>query len=49
MAGDIELKIPKLRKASFFPTVLERRRRIDRALFAVIMAGLHASASLTFS
>ena len=36
-AGDVELKIPKLRVGSFFPAVLERRRRIDRALFAVVM------------
>jgi putative transposase len=36
-AGDVELLIPKLRKGSFFPTVLERRRRIDRALFQVVM------------
>ena len=36
-AGDVELSIPKLRKGSFFPSVLERRRRIDRALFAVVM------------
>ena len=36
-AGDIELKIPKLRRGSFFPSLLERRRRIDRALFAVVM------------
>jgi putative transposase len=36
-AGDIELRIPKLRTGSFFPSVLERRRRIDRALFAVVM------------
>ncbi len=36
-AGDVELAIPKLRKGSFFPVVLERRRRIDRALFAVVM------------
>ena len=36
-AGDVELKIPKLRKGSFFPAVLERRRRIDRALFAVVI------------
>jgi putative transposase len=36
-AGDLELKIPKLREASFFPSLLERRRRIDRALFAVVM------------
>jgi len=36
-AGDVQLQIPKLRKGSFFPSVLERRRRIDRALFAVVM------------
>ncbi len=36
-AGDVELRIPKLRKGSFFPSILERRRRIDRALFAVVM------------
>jgi putative transposase len=36
-AGDIELGIPKLRKGSFFPAILERRRRIDRALYAVVM------------
>jgi len=36
-AGDLDLKIPKLRKGSFFPTVLEPRRRIDQALYAVVM------------
>jgi len=36
-AGDVELKIPKLRQGSFFPSILGRRRRIDRALFAVVM------------
>ena len=36
-AGTVELRIPKLRKGSFFPSILERRRRIDRALFAVVM------------
>ena len=36
-AGDVELAIPKLREGSFFPSLLERRRRIDRALFAVVM------------
>jgi putative transposase len=35
-AGDVELKIPKLRAGSFFPTLLEPRRRIDQALYAVI-------------
>lgn len=36
-AGDVELKLPKLRKGSFFPSLLEPRRRIDRALLAVVM------------
>ena len=36
-AGDVDLRIPKLRQGSFFPSVFERRRRIDRALFAVVM------------
>ena len=36
-AGDVDLKIPKFRKLSFFPSVLERRRRIDQALYAVVM------------
>ncbi len=36
-AGDVELEIPKLRQGSFLPSLLERRRRIDRALYAVVM------------
>jgi transposase-like protein len=36
-AGDLDLKIPKVRTGSFFPSLLERRRRIDRALPAVVM------------
>ena len=36
-AGDIELRIPKLRKGSFFPSILEPRRRIDQALYAVVI------------
>ncbi len=36
-AGDVEVAIPKLRQGSFFPELLEPRRRIDRALWAVIM------------
>ncbi|HPT96135.1 MAG TPA: IS256 family transposase [Microbacteriaceae bacterium] len=36
-AGDLDLKIPKLREGSFFPSLLERRRRVDQALFAVVM------------
>jgi transposase-like protein len=30
-AGDVQLRIPKLRKGSFFPTILQPRRRIDQA------------------
>jgi transposase len=41
-AGDLELRIPKLRTGSFFPSLLERRRRVDQALLAVVMeAYLH--------
>ena len=36
-AGDVGLRIPKLRKGSFFPVILEPRRRIDQALYAVVM------------
>lgn len=36
-AGDVEVAIPKLRKGSFFPELLEPRRRIDKALWAGIM------------
>ena len=34
--GDLELRIPKLRTGSFFPSLLERRRRVDQALFGVV-------------
>ena len=44
-AGDVELKIPKLRKGSFFPSMLEPRRRIDKALYAVIMEAYVAGVS----
>jgi transposase-like protein len=36
-AGDVQLRIPKLRRGSFFPVILEPRRRIDQALYAVVM------------
>ncbi|MGW2370449.1 transposase, partial [Streptomyces sp. NPDC001667] len=36
-AGDLDLGIPKVRTGAFFPSLLERRRRIDQALYAVIM------------
>lgn len=36
-AGDLVVGIPKLRQGSFFPSLLEPRRRIDQALYAVVM------------
>ena len=36
-AGDVEVAIPKTRTGSLFPSLLEPRRRVDRALWAVIM------------
>lgn len=36
-AGDLALGIPKFRKGSFFPSIIEPRRRIDQALYAVVM------------
>ena len=40
-AGDVSLRIPKVRQGAFFPVILEPRRRIDRridrALYAVVM------------
>ena len=35
--GDLSLAIPKLRQGSFFPDWLEPRRRVDKALYAVVM------------
>ncbi|GGK84161.1 hypothetical protein GCM10007382_00140 [Salinibacterium xinjiangense] len=41
-AGDLELAIPKMRQGTFLPALAERRRRVDQALFAVVMeAYLH--------
>ena len=36
-AGDLTIKIPKVRVGSFFPSLLAPRRRIDVALHAVVM------------
>jgi transposase-like protein len=36
-AGDLQLQVPKLRTGSFFPSLLERRMRVDQSLVAVIM------------
>lgn len=44
-AGDLQLGIPKLRQGSFFPSLLEPRRRIDQALYAVVMEAYVAGVS----
>ena len=36
-AGDVQLRIPRFRTGSFFPSLVEPRRRVDRALWAVVM------------
>ena len=35
--GDIDLRIPKLRSGSHLPSILEPRRRVDQALYGVVM------------
>ena len=34
--GNLELEIPRLREGSYYPSFLEPRRRVERALYAVI-------------
>ena len=41
----MELRIPKLRKGSFLPSVIEPRRRIDQELHAVVMEAYVAGVS----
>ena len=45
-AGDLELRIPKLRAGSFFASLLERRRRVDQALFAGVADPLERAGAL---
>ncbi|OKO83885.1 hypothetical protein AC630_10175 [Bradyrhizobium sp. AS23.2] len=50
-AGAVELRIPKLRKGSYFPGFLDPRRMADKALTAVVRyaggdGGLAAQATL---
>ena len=35
-AGNVELRIPKLRTGTYFPSFLEPRRAVEKALVAVI-------------
>ena len=41
-AGDLELRIPRLRAGSFFPALLERRRRVDQCAVRGDHGGLPA-------
>jgi putative transposase len=36
--GTVELQVPKLRAGSYSPSILEPRRRAERALASVVMA-----------
>lgn len=45
-AGWQDLTIPKMRAGTFFPALLEHCRRVDQALFAVVMeAYLHGAST----
>ena len=44
-SGDLELRIPKLRVGSFFPSLLEPRRRVDKALWAQVMTAYFTGTS----
>ena len=35
-AGEVDLQVPELREGSFFPSLISQRRRVDKALYAVI-------------
>jgi transposase-like protein len=43
--SDIDLQIPKLRTGRFLPSILEPRRRVDRAIYAVVMEAYVAGVS----
>ena len=44
-SGDIQLRIPRFRAGSFIPTLLEPRRRLNRALRALVMEAYVSGAS----
>src|SRR4030065_1129562 len=46
--GEIDLQIPKLRKGSYFPSLLQPRRRTEKALLAVVQqANVEGVSTLT--
>lgn len=48
-AGNLSLDIPKLRQGSFFPHWLEPRRRVDKAIFAVVVEALGGASGISKS
>ena len=44
--GDIDLMIPELRSGSSVPSILEPRRRVDQALYGVVMEAYVSGISL---
>lgn len=43
--GPVSLKIPKLRKGSFYPSILEQYQRVDRALISIVSEAYFAGVS----
>lgn len=43
--GDTDIQIPMLRSGSFLPSILEPRRRVDQALYSVVMEAYVAGVS----
>ncbi len=44
-AGTVELKVPRVRDGSYFPSLLEPRRRAEKALAAVVQEAYTSTAS----
>ncbi len=43
--GPVPIKIPKLRKGSFYPSILEQYQRVDRALISIVSEAYFAGVS----
>jgi len=44
-SGPIEVRIPKFRRGSFYPAILERYSRVDRAIISIICEAYYAGVS----
>ncbi len=45
VTGPVNISIPKLRKGSFYPTILEQYQRVDRAIISIISEAYFAGVS----